>query len=95
VTPADTNDDEDDDTAVINTPTPAAALPAETEISETSVPQSADPAVQTADQDVQIPETDAPKAEVPQTGDASALYLALAGISGAALLALRKRRNAD
>jgi LPXTG-motif cell wall-anchored protein len=94
-TPADTNDDEDDDTAVINTPTPAAALPAETEISETSVPQSADPAVQTADQDVQIPETDAPKAEVPQTGDASALYLALAGISGAALLALRKRRNAD
>jgi LPXTG-motif cell wall-anchored protein len=87
-TPSGGGDDDDDDT-----PVPPVKPEEPTVIPETPTPEAPAPVTPATE----IPEPAAPLAEVPKTGDASALWLALAGISGISLAAvsLRKKRDGE
>lgn len=73
-------------------PTPLAPLPGEDVTPEQPIP---DQDVPTTD----LPDEEVPKADVPKTGDASLLWLALSGLSGAGLAVLtlsdRRKKNKD
>lgn len=75
-------------------PTPLAPLPG-----EDVTPEQPAPAPDADDPTTDLPDEEVPKADVPKTGDASLLWLALSGLSGAGLAVLtlsdRRKKNKD
>lgn len=73
-------------------PTPLAPLPGEDVTPEQPAPDADAPLTD-------LPDEEVPKADVPKTGDASLLWLALSGLSGAGLAVLtlsdRRKKNKD
>ena len=73
-------------------PTPLAPLPSEDVTPEQPAPDADAPLTD-------LPDEEVPKADVPKTGDASLLWLALSGLSGAGLAVLtlsdRRKKNKD
>ena len=91
--PGDDDDDDDDDDRPEN---PGTDIPDEdtptTDVPGTDIPDEDTPTTE-------IPEEDPPMAEAPKTGDFSALWLALTGLSGSGLAAVtflgRKKRDEE
>ncbi|WP_292919817.1 LPXTG cell wall anchor domain-containing protein, partial [Oscillibacter sp. CAG:155] len=101
--PGDDDDDDDDDddrpsnpgTDIPDEDTPTTDLPGTVIPGDTPSTDIPDEDTPTTD----IPEEDTPMAEVPKTGDLSALWLALTGLSGSGLAAVtvlgRKKRDEE
>lgn len=91
--PGDDDDDDDDDDRPENP---------DTDIPDEDTPTTDVPGTDIPDEDTpttEIPEEDPPMAEAPKTGDFSALWLALTGLSGSGLAAVtflgRKKRDEE
>ncbi|MBQ8585473.1 MAG: Cys-Gln thioester bond-forming surface protein [Butyricicoccus sp.] len=85
--------DDDDDTTIGDDDVPKDEFPGDDDDDTEMIPEEDTPKAEIPAED--IPEEDVPLADVPKTGDASVLWFALAGLSGAGLVGLNGKKRED
>ena len=83
----------DEEIVDIKEPTPVIPDPVDPRPTEPAPTEDDEPVAQ--DDEIEIPDEDVPLANAPKTGDISALWILLAGISGGGMLLLGKKREDD